>query len=74
MMSILRTIIAATHEVHFGRFYWWSEIGPNDITLLAVGWGTFTLLIINGEPFVGVQISLGTLSVWFGPWHRRFSL
>lgn len=73
-MSILRTIIDATHEVHFGRFYWWDENEiPHDITLLGVGWGTFTLLSINGAPSVGVQLSLNTLSVWFGPWHRRFS-
>ncbi len=74
-MSLLRTILAATHEVHFARFYWWDEDdGPHDITLLGMGWGSFMLLIIDGSPFVGVQISHGSLAVWFGPWQRRFSL
>lgn len=74
LISVIRTIINATHEVHFGRFYWWEDDEPHDFTLLGLGWGTFTLLTMNGSPRVGVQISYSKLAVWFGPWHRRFGL
>ena len=74
-MGVVRTIIDATHEVHFGRFYWWDEDDmPHDFTLLGVGWGSFMLAIREGTPLVGIQLSYSKLAVWFGPWYRRFGL
>lgn len=71
MRDIIRTVVDALHEVNLVTLHVEYHGGFFEFALAAVGWGSLLLFVLDGRPFVGLQISYGKLTIWFGPWCKH---